>query len=105
MPTKIQDKYKKLNILVVITYMVLIFYLSSIPLEFPEIANKLDPIKFSLHVIEYTILGFLLFNLNKSLKFSFFIGALYGISDEIHQYFVPFRAMDIFDIIADVIGD
>ena len=30
--------------------------------------------------------------------------SLYGISDEIHQYFVPFREADIFDGIADIIG-
>jgi VanZ family protein len=29
---------------------------------------------------------------------------LYGISDEIHQYFVPFRQADILDAIANAIG-
>ena len=29
---------------------------------------------------------------------------VYGISDEIHQIFVPSRSSDIFDVIADSIG-
>ena len=29
---------------------------------------------------------------------------LYGISDEIHQYFVPFRQADILDAVANAIG-
>ncbi len=29
---------------------------------------------------------------------------LYGISDEIHQSFVPFREADVADVIADTIG-
>jgi VanZ family protein len=102
--TKLKSIYKTLSIMAVVIYMALIFYLSSIPLEFPEIVNKLDPTKFSLHIVEYSILGLLLFNLTKNFKNSFLIGTLYGISDEIHQYFVPFRTMNIFDVIADVIG-
>ena len=30
--------------------------------------------------------------------------SLYGISDEIHQYFVPFRDGDILDAIANTLG-
>lgn len=101
--TKIAS-WKILSTLAVIAYMALIFYLSSIPLEFPEIIDRLDPTKFSLHVIEYSVLGFLLLNLNKNFRLSILIGTFYGISDEIHQYFVPFRAMSFFDVLADVIG-
>jgi VanZ family protein len=32
------------------------------------------------------------------------IAVLYGASDEIHQYFVPGRVCDIFDLVADSIG-
>ena len=32
------------------------------------------------------------------------IGTLYGISDEIHQYFIPSRSADILDVLADCIG-
>lgn len=33
-----------------------------------------------------------------------FIAIAYGIFDEIHQYFVPTRVMDIMDILADTLG-
>jgi VanZ family protein len=29
---------------------------------------------------------------------------LYGVSDEIHQYFVPFREADIMDVVANTMG-
>jgi VanZ family protein len=32
------------------------------------------------------------------------ISALYGVTDELHQYFVPQRQTDIWDLVADVIG-
>ncbi len=28
----------------------------------------------------------------------------YGISDEIHQYFVPYRTADVMDVLADMVG-
>ncbi|MFZ0391889.1 MAG: VanZ family protein [Calditrichia bacterium] len=31
-------------------------------------------------------------------------GALYGLSDEFHQFFVPGREMDFFDFLADTLG-
>lgn len=95
---------KIINYFYVLFYMVFIFYLSSIPLKFPETINKIDPTKFSLHVIEYMILGFLLFNAKKDLKSSFVIGSLYGLTDEIHQFFVPFRTFSYLDLIADCLG-
>ena len=30
--------------------------------------------------------------------------ALYGVSDETHQLFVPFREADVLDIVADTVG-
>ncbi len=32
------------------------------------------------------------------------LASLYGISDEIHQIFVPDRVADIYDVIADILG-
>ncbi len=90
--------------ILVLAYMSLIFYLSSIPLHFPEVINKFDPSKFTLHTIEYSILGFLVFYASKKRNFSIIFSSFYGLSDEIHQYFVPFRYFDWFDLLADVIG-
>ena len=36
--------------------------------------------------------------------FGVFFAFIFGITDEIHQYFVPNRTCDIFDMVADLIG-
>ena len=67
------------------------------------------------HFSAFAVLCFLFFyslnNQNKSVKlkkyaleFALLFTVLYGISDEIHQSFVPFRDADIFDVIADFLG-
>jgi VanZ family protein len=74
--------------------------------------NNFDKI---LHFCEYSILGFVLarsffwettlHHFKKNIWFYipfmlFFLGA----ADEIHQYFVPYRQMDVFDLMADMAG-
>jgi VanZ family protein len=39
-----------------------------------------------------------------SLAFSVLLTLVYGISDEFHQYFVPSRSSDVYDVAADVVG-
>jgi len=66
------------------------------------------------HFIEYAILGFLLIRAfsfsNTKLKvtnlrlIAVLLAILYGITDEIHQYFVPGRFADILDLLSDSIG-
>lgn len=88
--------------------MALIFYLSSLPkignYELPYGADKI------VHFAEYAVLGFLI---SLTLKFTgvrryillgVMIATLYGISDEIHQSFVPMRDASIYDVVADSIG-
>ena len=67
-----------------------------------------------LHIGAYGLLGILFFRVyetlplrdNKKLLILLSIGSatLYGISDEIHQYFVPFRHADALDGVANTIG-
>jgi VanZ family protein len=95
---------KSTSYTLVVAYMAVIFCLSSIPLTFPEVIDRADPTKFGLHVVEYSLLGFLLFNANRNVKVSVLIGSIYGLSDEVHQKFVPFRQFSLFDVVADVIG-
>jgi len=40
----------------------------------------------------------------KAILYTILISALFGASDEIHQYFVPGRTCDVFDFIADITG-
>jgi VanZ family protein len=67
-----------------------------------------------LHFGAYGLMGILFFRAyetlplrnNKSVLILISIGSatLYGISDEIHQYFVPFREAEIMDVIANTMG-
>jgi VanZ family protein len=67
-----------------------------------------------LHFCAYSLLGILFFRAYETLPLKNFknslilisIGSatLYGISDEIHQYFVPSRHADIMDVFANTIG-
>jgi len=95
-----------------IGYCLLIFVLSSISrgvhIPSPFGSDKV------LHFVEYGVLGFLLARLiaNARSTFSrrFLIGLvvilaiLYGISDEVHQAFVPGRNASPWDVLADGLG-
>ena len=97
----------------VILYAGLIFYLSSIsnlPKELPSFEGS-DKI---IHIIEFGLFGALIW-LSVShwnLKFkapaliiiTILLGLLYALSDELHQYTVPGRQFDIYDLLADTIG-
>ncbi len=65
------------------------------------------------HVIEFMLLGFLLSMAlkqgvgrisNKVILAAVLISSCYGVTDEIHQFFVPGRIASIYDVIADIIG-
>jgi VanZ family protein len=80
------------------------------PEEFPDV-HFMDKI---LHFGAYGLLGVLFFRAyqtlplkdRKNLLILISIGSatLYGVSDEIHQYFVPFREADIMDVVANTMG-
>ncbi len=90
-----------------------LFIQSSIPdLDSPVRLTKWDD-KWA-HVLIYLPLGFLLLGalararagrrVGTLLLLTFALGSLYGITDEIHQYFVPGRHMDWRDAVADSVG-
>ena len=99
-----------------IAYMAAIWIMSSLPsnhfVELPD--SGLDrTIKESLHLIEFAILYVLLVlafltrrgpftaSLNVTVRV---IAGLYGISDEIHQSFYPYRSASWFDLVKDFTG-
>jgi VanZ family protein len=96
----------------VIIYCLLIFIQSSYPS--PESIPALPYIDKILHFVAYAILGVLFFrafrtqrfkeNINLVIVLSILSSSLYGLSDEVHQYFVPHRNADIMDFLADVAG-
>ncbi|MFQ5975441.1 MAG: VanZ family protein [Candidatus Hydrothermarchaeales archaeon] len=101
-------------------YAALIFYYSS--LRFGPLPQNilirgmelLDPKRVILHVIEYSGLGYLLYRalLNSDKKLFYenafllavLFGLFYGVTDEIHQSFIPTREMSILDIFSDGLG-
>ena len=67
-----------------------------------------------LHFTAYGLMGILFYRAYQTLRIknniqllmvlSAVSASLYGISDEIHQSFVPFRQAEVADVIADTIG-
>jgi VanZ family protein len=94
--------------LITVSYMGLIFYLSSQPIMLPKMLSNTDKV---IHAVVYLVLALLFyFSLLKSglrkslLAISLLLAVIYGISDEIHQYYVPGRIASIGDAIADSFG-
>ena len=98
--------------LVVVSYAAIIFYFSSqpAPLSLPLFPG-FDKLA---HALAFGALGLLLYwaigcsfqalSVRSNGFLSVVISAMYGISDEIHQTFVPTRHADPFDVLADVAG-
>jgi VanZ family protein len=109
-----KDKYRNFMIswLPVVLYCTVIFIQSS----YPSVV-RLHDVPFGdkyLHVAGYALLGMLFFRAFRSLHggnrlllailLSISASTTYGISDEIHQYFVPSRSADVMDALADMVG-
>jgi hypothetical protein len=110
------DSVKKKHLLTAVAlwlatagYMALIFFLSSrhlnIPPVLPEYFDKIA------HLLIYMPLAFLFFvSLRKSgfskyiFLISFLLAGIYGITDELHQSFVPGRDAAAADAVADFFG-
>ena len=96
----------------IIIICVAIFTQSSYPS--PETTVEWPYLDKLLHFLAYAVLGILFFRAYSTLKFgdrrltviilSILSSSLYGASDEIHQYFVPFRDADWLDLVADIAG-
>jgi VanZ family protein len=100
----------------VATYMALIFYLSSLPhpdehlpkFLFEKLSDKL------LHAIEYAVFAILCYRAFRraagplgagyAVVLAIVAASLYGVTDEVHQGFVPFRTVAWSDWLADTVG-
>lgn len=94
--------------------MILIFYLSSFgaPKEVQGVPTIAGHIKI-VHLVEYGVLSGLYLlgfikatNINEPYKaiFSILLSFCYGITDELHQIFVPSRTSSVYDVITNLIG-
>lgn len=96
-----------------ILYAALIFSLSSLT-KTPPIEIPIWNVDKLVHMLEYTIFGILLVlafrsdQIGKPMRRANFqsiiLGVLYGLTDEIHQYFVPGRTSSLADLGADALG-
>ncbi len=104
--------------LFVVNWFPLIIYCLAIYIQsdFPSL-ERIPSFQFSdkvLHFLAYAVMGVLFYrayqtlrikdNLRMLMLLSVVSASLYGISDEIHQHFVPFRDADILDAIANTLG-
>ena len=102
---------RRLSLLLAFAWMALLFYLSHQPsLETPMLFPLQDKV---LHAGVYAVLGLLLLTAQprqaqgynwRQVGISTLIASLYGLSDEIHQYFVPGRSTEVLDWVADTLG-
>jgi len=96
----------------ILVYCLLIFLQSSRPS--PDVTPDWPHVDKVVHFTAYALLGALFLRAFKTtrikhnLKFILFLSillsSLYGISDEIHQHFVPYRTADAMDALADITG-
>ncbi len=96
----------------VFIYSLLIFIQSSYPT--PEQVPDWSYLDKLLHVVCYALLGVLFLrafrttrikqNVKLLIMLSILCSSLYGISDELHQHFVPYRYADVMDALADILG-
>jgi VanZ family protein len=95
----------------VITYLVAIFVVSSMP-QPPEMPGGVGDK--SLHGLAYAVLGVLLVRAlsggdwarvtGRVVFVAIVLATAYGITDELHQAFVPGRSPDPRDVVADAVG-
>ena len=100
----------------VVLYAGLIFYLSSQSHPDEQLPSFLlkDVSDKVLHAVEYAVLGGLCYRAFRwgvngpvasyALLFAIVTGSLYGMTDEVHQFFVPFRESSWLDWLADTAG-
>ena len=101
-----------------VNWLPLIIYCLAIYIQsdFPS-PERIPSFQFSdkvLHFLAYAVMGVLFYrayqtlrikdNLRMLMLLSVVSASLYGIGDEIHQHFVPFRDADILDAIANTLG-
>ncbi len=95
-------------------YAGLIFYVSSQPhpeTHLPFVTHFSDKV---LHAVEYAVLGALCYRALRggrsdvwrqyAVPAAILLTSLYGMSDEVHQAFVPFRDSSWLDWVADTVG-
>lgn len=72
--------------------------------------EPIDVIRETAHAFEFFVLAifsysmFFNYGLKRLLIINVILGAIYALSDEIHQIFIPYRTFQLFDILMDSLG-
>ena len=105
---KIKMYYRNLKKIPVVILTIIIFILSSRTQPIPPAGEYyIDYFYVFLHMGEFGLFAMLLMlGFYPKIKLHYLIGIslLYGVLDEVHQYFVPTRWCDIVDVISNSIG-
>ena len=96
----------------VFLYCCIIVYLSSLSYPSRHFPSFLFGLSDKLvHGVEYGILGILLYRAFRqttrtfrSISLAIIYSVVFGISDEMHQWFIPNRQADLWDLLADTFG-
>jgi VanZ family protein len=88
----------------VVAWAALIFALSAIPSLSSGLGTWDTILRKGAHLTEYAILGGLLFRALGRVWPALLVGALYAVSDEIHQHFVRGRHASPLDVALDTAG-
>jgi len=94
-----------------IIYASLIFFISSQPQQVVEgFLNGIEVKDKIFHIVEFFILSIFIFRLLEFYQvkhryiITIIISTMYGVTDEIHQLFVPGKYYSILDIVANFLG-
>lgn len=85
-------------------YALFILVMALIPLSIPDEVERFDPEHVTLHFIEYSIFGALLWWAFADLRFVLLVGPLYGVLLELLHLVVPYRDFYVWDMVANVTG-
>lgn len=111
------EKRPLLTWTLILTYALVIFIFSSMPYT-PQPVEGRDEFEIQVitlieHIFEYSIMGFLLLAgfrsgngrmQERAILLAIIVATFYGITDEIHQLFVPNRDSSILDVLANGSG-
>ncbi|MGD2076358.1 MAG: VanZ family protein [Gammaproteobacteria bacterium] len=102
---------RRLALLMALAWMALLFFLShQSGLHTPSLFSAQDKVA---HALVYGVLGALLLASQaphthgygwRQMAASILVASMYGITDELHQSFVPGRNVDLWDWVADTLG-
>ena len=88
----------------VVAWAAVIFAFSSIPSLSSGLGSWDLVLRKIAHLTEYAILGALLLRALSQPGLAILLGALYAVSDEVHQHFVRGRHAAWYDVVVDTIG-